>query len=520
MRLSNTIDQALTHTRDLNALFGSPQSPSFLAAKPFLCLWAACAIAPPLGLVTQALISADDSIGRAGVSCDRNSAMHLHPPTAAQTTADLEHQLESWPLAELFELVVHYDDDSSTLHSSSVSVGPIQQQIHSPHRPRHAFGAQPDHGDLDDHDEESRYPYDVIILARPRYRNLLVWLFSTSLDCDTGRMACGREYWIDVALGHNVLCALFLKNCGNKSIAVEHEWQDYLRQYGPHHLRHCNRSLRSLTQGIRKIDETAMLRGALGLPRQIGYISGLQEIYARRVGLQGRLPSELGELQHLRVLSMGNNYLCGELPSSLTRLRKLQRIVLHQNRLSGVVPRGFASLGCIVNLAGNPDLEFGDDVPLSERSALATLYQAAGGDGWLSRSKWCSPRPVSQWYKVGVLDSHVHSIVMSSNNMRGVISSSIGFLPQVPLLHNHTEFSLTNPLHTSLTHASPLQLRMVELATMPMLSGPLPVALCTISTLRRLCICRCGITGPIPDEIGKLTVDVALLALHLILIPA
>ena len=96
---------------------------------------------------------------------------------------------------------------------------------------------------------------------------------------------------------------------------VEHTWQDYLRTYGPTHLRHASRGLRLLTENIRKIDETANIR--VHLPRQIGYIVGLYEIYARRVGLRGRIPAELGQLKNLRVLSMGNNHLCGELPASL-----------------------------------------------------------------------------------------------------------------------------------------------------------------------------------------------------------
>jgi hypothetical protein len=79
--------------------------------------------------------------------------------------------------------------------------------------------------------------------------------------------------------------------------------------------------------------------------------------------------------------------------------------------------------------------------------------------------------------QVGVLLSHVHSIVMSSNGMSGQIPTSI----------------------RALTH-----LRMIELATMPGLSGPIPVQLCSLVSLRRLCICRCNLIGPIPSEIGQL----------------
>lgn len=76
-----------------------------------------------------------------------------------------------------------------------------------------------------------------------------------------------------------------------------------------------------------------------------------------------------------------------------------------------------------------------------------------------------------------MLGSRVHSIVMSSNNMVGTIPSEI----------------------SKLTH-----LRMIELATMPGLFGPISESICSITSLRRLCICRCGLTGRIPTEIGNL----------------
>jgi hypothetical protein len=34
------------------------------------------------------------------------------------------------------------------------------------------------------------------------------------------------------------------------------------------------------------------------------------------------------------------------------------------------------------------------------------------------------------------------------------------------------------------------------------LTGVIPPQLCSLTTLRRLCICRCGISGRIPSEIG------------------
>ena len=176
-----------------------------------------------------------------------------------------------------------------------------------------------------------------------------------------------------------------------------------------------------LSYQIRKIDETANIKGTL--PRQLGFIVGLQEIYARRVGLIGRLPHELGELDQLRVLSMGNNQLCGELPSSLGNLKHLQRIVLHQNKLTGQVPASLGKLGCIVNLAGNVGLEHGPDVPQTERDALISFFHATKGPEWTARHCWGSREPVSRWYKVRkykytvrVFFKMIHSILLDCQN--------------------------------------------------------------------------------------------------------
>ena len=132
-----------------------------------------------------------------------------------------------------------------------------------------------------------------------------------------------------------------------------------------------------------------------------------------------------------------------------------------------------------MNLAGNSGLDQGSDVPEEERQALMEIFHSTrGGTKWHIKTHWGqNNESVSKWYKVGVLSSHVHSIVMSSNGMDGRLPSAIG----------------------KLTH-----LRMIELATMPDLRGPIPKSLCDLISLRRLCICRCSLSGRIPDEIGSL----------------
>ena len=97
---------------------------------------------------------------------------------------------------------------------------------------------------------------------------------------------------------------------------------------------------------------------------------------------------------------MGNNNITGPIPRTLIALRNLQRIVLHQNSLSGIVPTELGELGCIVNLAGNVNLEHGVDVPLVERNALIDLYKSTKGNKWISKTNWLTDEPVHKWYKV------------------------------------------------------------------------------------------------------------------------
>ena len=200
------------------------------------------------------------------VCCAMNMKVHTHRPTISLVAAALE-----LPYSTVHEVI-------STTLSSILSILPSSGNA-------------------------SNVGTSGIICARSD--NMFKWLCSRE---DVTRI--GNYYWIDAMNGHNAITALYLHYCANKSIAIEHSWQEYLKTYGPAHLRKCSRGLRLFTRDIRKIDETANIRGVL--PLQLGYVSGLQELYARRVGLTGNLPWELGELSELRVLSMGNNKICGK----------------------------------------------------------------------------------------------------------------------------------------------------------------------------------------------------------------
>jgi hypothetical protein len=52
------------------------------------------------------------------------------------------------------------------------------------------------------------------------------------------------------------------------------------------------------------------------------------------------------------------------------------------------VPDSLGKLGCIVNLAGNPGLLHGQEVPEVEKQALMDLFNSTQGSGWNVKSHW------------------------------------------------------------------------------------------------------------------------------------
>lgn len=61
-----------------------------------------------------------------------------------------------------------------------------------------------------------------------RRQSTLNWLRSCDRICD--------PFYVDIHEGHNAIASLYLKHCSNKSIAVDHSWQAYLKTYGVSHL--------------------------------------------------------------------------------------------------------------------------------------------------------------------------------------------------------------------------------------------------------------------------------------------
>ncbi len=64
----------------------------------------------------------------------------------------------------------------------------------------------------------------------------------------------------------------------------------------------------------------------------------------------------------------------------------------------------------------------------SDCDALVDLYYATNGDNWTNKTNWLTSTDVGTWYGVTRVGGRVTQINLSSNNLLGVLPSSINNL--------------------------------------------------------------------------------------------
>lgn len=94
----------------------------------------------------------------------------------------------------------------------------------------------------------------------------------------------------------------------------------------------------------------------------------------------------------------------------------------------------------------------------SERQALVSFFEAAGGPGWLDKTRWLSSEPVSRWkgVKVDRRNGFIRKLLLPSNRLRGRLDEALTrleWLDEVDLRDN----DLAGPLPAGLGRLRRLQ---------------------------------------------------------------
>ena len=139
---------------------------------------------------------------------------------------------------------------------------------------------------------------------------------------------------------------------------------------------------------------------------------------------------------------------------------------------------------------------------LSDRAALALLYSATRGQGWVNNENWLTDAPLGEWYGVETDESgRVITLKLTQNGLTGVLSpeiSQLASLTQLDLYDNQ----LTGSIPPELGKLS--QLRSLGIGS-NYLRGSIPPELGNLAELRMLGLSNNQLTGPIPPELGSLT---------------
>lgn len=78
-------------------------------------------------------------------------------------------------------------------------------------------------------------------------------------------------------------------------------------------------------------------------------------------------------------------------------------------------------------------VQIGTEGMQQDREALIALYKATNGDNWTNNTNWCTDKPLSEWYGIGVdrVTGRVNMLNLPQNNLTGYLPEEIGGLTEV-----------------------------------------------------------------------------------------
>ena len=106
-----------------------------------------------------------------------------------------------------------------------------------------------------------------------------------------------------------------------------------------------------------QVDQTAGFIGNVDaaegeLPQEIFSLTGLENIFLRRVSTGGSLPAAIGDMQNLRGLTIISCGLTGGIPAEVGKLSKLSRMSIYNNpEIGGVIPPEIGDMAALRDLS-------------------------------------------------------------------------------------------------------------------------------------------------------------------------
>ncbi len=225
------------------------------------------------------------------------------------------------------------------------------------------------------------------------------------------------------------------------------------------------------------------------IPSELGSLNDLTILYLSNNQLSGSIPPELGSLANLQTLELGWNQLDGSIPPELGNLLGLQALALNSNQLSGSIPPTLGSLTNLIWLVLSQNQLSGNIPP--ELGNLINLTNIFLGNNQLSGS---IPAVL------GNLNNLTH-LELGVNKLTGSISSSFGNMTNLVVLNlGQNQLIGSIPIDFgNLSNLLYLDIRNNQL------SGSIPAQLGSLTNLQNLYLSGNQLSGGIPPELGNLT---------------
>ncbi|KAI5657387.1 hypothetical protein M9H77_26180 [Catharanthus roseus] len=192
--------------------------------------------------------------------------------------------------------------------------------------------------------------------------------------------------------------------------------------------------------------------------------SSLENIYAARCKIKGRIPNEIGNLSCLLLLDLSEHELIGSVPITFRRLQNLQRLSLGSNKLREPFPYAVCGLLNLGSVELNKN-EFLGPIPecLGNITSLREIYLDSNRLTSIPASMWnLKDLSVLNHYSNSIGGSlppeianlkAATAIVLLSNQLSGTIPTTIGDL------QNLTTLSIANCLNITSDRSALLALK-------------------------------------------------------------
>eukprot|EP00854_Cymbomonas_tetramitiformis_P000917 gene917-1432_t len=199
----------------------------------------------------------------------------------------------------------------------------------------------------------------------------------------------------------------------------------------------------------------------------------------------GSIPREIGDMEQLGEIYLDNNSLTGHVPRDLGSLRELQFIYLHRNRLEGEIPEDLFKLGELKVLS------------LYENILQGPIRLSFGGTTSLERLELHDNLLGGRLPDALCLQPRLTRVTLSKNDIVGSLPSCLGELHRLrEILLEGNELSGTIP--ERLCHTSSLKQLFLSGNR---LTGTLPGCLVGSPGLRNLSVAFNRLHGPLPAEV-------------------